>query len=191
MSTVVSPSSSERRHRATSPSSWQGPLTNASGRHARSGDNRHGSMTGSRCWSAQDAFLLLPPASSSTSHPSSPTMTRMDTDPDQVSAEPDLVRSPGGWMPPTGSRPGWNWLPPSGGTADLLGMPRWVRTWYRTPFLDRRAHVYMWRHGYWFVERPGGRPDDPDEGDAGVREPRSPGPASGAAAAFLSEDDGA
>lgn len=30
-------------------------------------------------------------------------------------------------------------------------MPLWVRIWHRTPFLDRRARVYMWHHGYWAV----------------------------------------
>jgi len=30
-------------------------------------------------------------------------------------------------------------------------MPLWLKVWYRTPFLDRRAHVWMWHHGYWWV----------------------------------------
>src|SRR5436309_137120 len=82
-----------------------------------------------------------------------PTMVGMESDPDldQISPEPDLVRSPGGWIPPPRSKPGWDWLPPDGGTPDMLGMPRWLRVWYRTPFLDRRAHVYMWQHGYYWV----------------------------------------
>ena len=118
-------------------------------------------------------------------------MVGMESDPDlnQVSPEPDLVRSPGGWMPPPRSKPGWDWLPPDGGTPDMLGMPRWLRVWYRTPFLDRRAHVYMWQHGYWWVGSPQpDRPEDPD-GGAGVREPRRPAPSSGEAGAFLTEDD--
>jgi hypothetical protein len=30
-------------------------------------------------------------------------------------------------------------------------MPLWVRIWFQTPLLDRRARVYMWHHGYWAV----------------------------------------
>src|SRR4051812_701421 len=48
--------------------------------------------------------------------------------------------------------------------------------WYQTPFLDRRAHVYMWRHGFWWVEPP--HRDAPDDHGAGVREPLRPVPTS-------------
>jgi hypothetical protein len=30
-------------------------------------------------------------------------------------------------------------------------MPRWVRLWYRTPFIDRYAYEWMWWHGGWSV----------------------------------------
>ena len=30
-------------------------------------------------------------------------------------------------------------------------MPFWLKVWYRTPFLDRGAYVWMWHHGYWWV----------------------------------------
>ena len=30
-------------------------------------------------------------------------------------------------------------------------MPLWLKVWYRTPFLDRGAYVWMWHHGYWWV----------------------------------------
>lgn len=62
------------------------------------------------------------------------------------------VPSPGGWTVPEGARPGWNWIPAGGATPRLDRMPGWVRAWYRTPFLDRSAHVWMWRHGGWDVD---------------------------------------
>src|SRR3954462_11380213 len=100
----------------------------------------------------------------------------MDGDPYHVGQDPELVRSSGGWTAPPGSKPGWDWLPRSGGTPDMIGMPRWLRAWYQTPFLDRRAHVYMWRHGFWWVEPP--NRDAPDDHGAGVREPLRPVPTS-------------
>src|SRR4051812_701423 len=51
----------------------------------------------------------------------------MDGDPYHVGQDPELVRSPGGWTAPPGSKPGWDWLPRSGGTPDMIGMPRWLR----------------------------------------------------------------
>ncbi len=53
----------------------------------------------------------------------------------------DFVRSPGGWSAPPGTRPGWDWVPPSGARPrpDLMG--RWIRLWYRMPFVDRYAHM--------------------------------------------------
>jgi hypothetical protein len=35
-------------------------------------------------------------------------------------------------------------------------MPRWVRIWFRTPFLDRYAHQWMWFRGGWDVDPPEG-----------------------------------
>jgi hypothetical protein len=37
-------------------------------------------------------------------------------------------------------------------------MPRWVRVWYRVPFIDRYAYVWMWHHGGWDVLPPGVSP---------------------------------
>lgn len=36
---------------------------------------------------------------------------------------------------------------------------RWVRAWYRTPFVDRYAHVWMWHRSGWDVLPPGVTPD--------------------------------
>lgn len=52
-------------------------------------------------------------------------------------------------------------------------MPRLVRLWYHTPFLDRWAYEWMWMRGGWDVE-PWLPPDEPPDG--GVREPRRPLP---------------
>jgi hypothetical protein len=75
---------------------------------------------------------------------------------DVPSARPRLttyrgVRSPGDWTAPRGLRPGWDWLPEHGAIPRLRAMPRWVRLWYRTPFLDRYAYEWMWWHGGWSV----------------------------------------
>jgi hypothetical protein len=70
--------------------------------------------------------------------------------------EPERVHSPGGWTPPSGVRPGWNWVPPDGAVPRADLMPRWVRLWYHTPFVDRFAHAWMWSHGGWDVVPPAG-----------------------------------
>jgi hypothetical protein len=98
----------------------------------------------------------------------------------------ERVLSPGGWTPPAGVRPMWNWTPPSGGTPRLDLAPAWVRVWYRTPFLDRYAHSWMWRHGMWEVSPPD-KPSTSDGGESGVREPRRPRPPAGADAIRLDE----
>jgi hypothetical protein len=62
------------------------------------------------------------------------------------------VPSPGGWSVP--KTPEW-WgdtsvpgdEPPLGMVERLDRMPWWVRVWYHTPFLDRRASAWMWSHG--------------------------------------------
>jgi hypothetical protein len=62
------------------------------------------------------------------------------------------VPSPGPWVPPQGCRPGWDWSPGRYGMRPRTeAMPLWLKAWYRTPFLDRSAHEYMWHHGYWAV----------------------------------------
>ncbi|MBI2709231.1 MAG: hypothetical protein HYX34_05995 [Actinobacteria bacterium] len=52
----------------------------------------------------------------------------------------------------------WTWAPPSGGLERLEDVPRWVRVWSRTPFVDRWANAWMWRHGGFDVEPPPDRP---------------------------------
>lgn len=59
--------------------------------------------------------------------------------------------SPAGWQPPPGARPAWNWTPPGGLQPRFDRVPRWVHWWYRTPFVDRFAHSWMWHHGGWDV----------------------------------------
>ena len=83
------------------------------------------------------------------------------------------IPSPGGWVPPAGVRPGWDWTPPHGLVYSLDALPLWLRLWMSVPFLDRVAHVWLWRHGFFLVEPP----EAGDvEGGAGVREPRTPRP---------------
>lgn len=94
--------------------------------------------------------------------------------------------SPAGWIAPPGVKPAWNWLPPDHGAfvrRDLL--PTWVRIWYRLPFIDRYAYVWMWHHGCWELTA-----DDPGFDDpAGVREPRRPRPTSPPDAVGLEPSD--
>ncbi len=66
----------------------------------------------------------------------------------------DAVPSPGGWPAPPGTLPAWDWLPPGGAAPRPTRCPAWVRLWYRTPFADRYAHAWMWRHGGWDVLPP-------------------------------------
>ena len=81
--------------------------------------------------------------------------------------------SPGGWVPPPGVLPGWDWLPPDHGVRPRLDrVPGWVRAWFHTPFLDRYAYAWMWRHGCLELVPP----REPPAGPAGDREPRRPGP---------------
>jgi hypothetical protein len=79
--------------------------------------------------------------------------------------------SPGHWIAPPGVRPGRAWLPEHGALPNLRGMPRWVRVWYRTPFLARFAYEWMWWHGGWFVLIPSQTPPG-----HGYWENRRPGP---------------
>ena len=84
------------------------------------------------------------------------------------------VLSPGDWVVPDGFRPGWEWLPEHGAVPNLRGVPRWVRLWYATPWLDRFAYQWMWWHGGWSVRIPGDPPEPPP--DAGDRAPLRPPP---------------
>jgi hypothetical protein len=68
--------------------------------------------------------------------------------------ETGATPSPGGWQSPPNRLPAWNWLPPGGIRPRLDRVPHWVRLWYRTPFIDRYAHAWMWRHGGWDVLPP-------------------------------------
>ena len=73
--------------------------------------------------------------------------------------ETEAVPSPAGWRPPDGVLPAWSWTPPDGLTPRFDRVPAWVRFWYRTPMVDRYAHVWMWKHGGWDVLPPGPEPD--------------------------------
>ena len=64
------------------------------------------------------------------------------------------VLSPGGWRVPSGCKPGWDWTPPAGASPRLDRVPRRVRILFRTPFLDRYAHRWMWFRGGWDVDPP-------------------------------------
>jgi hypothetical protein len=84
------------------------------------------------------------------------------------------ILSPGAWVPPPGVKPGWNWFPRDVGGAyrRFDPIPVWVRLWLHTPWIDRYAAVWMWRHGGWEI-----MPPEPNLGDlSGDREPRPPGP---------------
>lgn len=83
------------------------------------------------------------------------------------------VASPGQWIAPAGQRPAWEWLPEHGASPNLQAVPRWVRVWFRTPFIDRFAYEWMWWHGGWSVLVP---VDPPPSSGGGVREPRRPLP---------------
>lgn len=97
------------------------------------------------------------------------------------------VRSPGGWTVPPGVRPGWNWTPPEGIVPRPDRAPRWVRWWYATPFIDRYAHAWMWRHGACDVFPPAAR--EPGGDGAGVREPRRPVTPTGTSTAYLPPEE--
>lgn len=68
--------------------------------------------------------------------------------------EKDVVPSPGGWQAPDHKRPGWDWVPPGGARPIPHAMVWWIRLLYRTPFLDRRAHILMWKSGGFLVLPP-------------------------------------
>jgi hypothetical protein len=88
-----------------------------------------------------------------------------------VPADDAEVPTPGGWVPPARSLPGWSWLPPSGVTYDPRTAPLPLRVWLRVPVLDRFAHVWMWSRGHMRTLPP----VEPGDGSA-VREPRRPSP---------------
>lgn len=75
--------------------------------------------------------------------------------------DPGRRLSPAGWVVPDGLLAAWDWLPPGGASPRLDLAPRWLRCWYWTPFVDRWAHAYMWRRGYYEVDPgPGGGAQD-------------------------------
>jgi hypothetical protein len=103
--------------------------------------------------------------------------------------QPGHVPSPGGWAVPAGVRPAWNWAPPPGIVPRPDRAARWVRWWYWTPFADRYAYAWMWRHGAWDVVPPGVA--QPGGDGAGVREPRRPAAPAGTATAAAVPEGGA
>ena len=83
-------------------------------------------------------------------------------------------QTPAGWVAPAGTLPAWNWIPAGHGLSPRLDrVPRWVRIWFRTPFIDRYAYVWMWHHGGWDLNS--GEAADPGY-NAGATLPRSPAP---------------
>jgi hypothetical protein len=98
---------------------------------------------------------------------------------EELTDEPILVRSPGGWMAPRGRRPAWDWVPESGAAPRPDRMPVWLRVAYRVPFLNRFAHEWMWWRGGWDVVPRGGSitPDmivsDPPPGSITGLRPRT------------------
>lgn len=89
-------------------------------------------------------------------------------------------------MAPRGSKPGWNWLPEDGAGERQDLAPGWVLWWLNLPFLDRWAHVWMWKHGCFEVTPPGDLPPPPP--DSSVREPRRPVPPYDSAPASMRPD---
>lgn len=88
-------------------------------------------------------------------------------------ARSEIVPSPAAWQPPSGTRPAWNWIPPDHRlTPRLDRVPRWVRIWFKTPFLDRLAYAWMWNHGGWDIVPP----VEPGSEESGTREPLVPKP---------------
>lgn len=80
-------------------------------------------------------------------------------------ADRDGVPSPGTWEPPEGTSPAWNWVPANHGlTPRLDRVPRVVRLWFKTPFIDRWAYVWMWNHGGWDIS-PLADPGAPSTGE--------------------------
>jgi hypothetical protein len=69
-----------------------------------------------------------------------------------MSTEPIYVRSPGGWTAPEGREAGWSWFPPSGASPRLEEAPRLARWLFHRPVIQRLAHTWLWRHGYWTVQ---------------------------------------
>ncbi len=95
-----------------------------------------------------------------------PDVASEGTHPRSLAVALACVPSPGGWTVPTGRRPGWSWLPEQGARANLRAMPRWVRIWYRLPWLDRYAYSWMWWHGGWAVRSTHHRHHHPRRGCA-------------------------
>lgn len=54
---------------------------------------------------------------------------------------------------------GWNSIPDGyGARFDLTGAPRWLRVWFRTPFVDRFAYPVVVRRGYGILTSNPGTP---------------------------------
>ena len=77
----------------------------------------------------------------------------MDQEP---TSEPLWVHSPGGWVAPKGTRPGWDWVPDGGAGPRPDRMRLWLRVAYHVPILDRWAHEWMWWRGGFDVVPPEG-----------------------------------
>jgi hypothetical protein len=66
---------------------------------------------------------------------------------------------------------GWNHIPTGyGADFDVEAAPRWLRIWFRTPFLDRFAYPLMVKRGFaYLAPHPGVGPEDRDEVSGGWR----------------------
>lgn len=138
--------------------------------------------TGLSRWWCGVGRRRMPRPAHAPARPATPRPARSDGRPQAFLGVP----SPGDWVAPAGKRPGWEWLPEHGAVPNLLAMPRWVRVWYRTPFLDRYAYEWMWWHGGWSVLVHGEPPSPPD----GVREPRRPSPTPRSMSGIIDETSG-
>src|SRR5262245_37299920 len=81
-------------------------------------------------------------------------MIDMSDDPEPSADWWGRLRSPGGWVAPEGSRPGWYWLPPPAAELDVSGQAWWVRFAVRVPFVGRWARQKAWHLGGYLVHPP-------------------------------------
>jgi hypothetical protein len=50
-------------------------------------------------------------------------------------------------------------------------VPSWARAWFRTPFIDRLAHAWMWDHGGWDIV-PASEPGSEENGSSKALVPK-------------------
>jgi hypothetical protein len=66
---------------------------------------------------------------------------------------------------------GWNHVPDGyGATFDVAAAPRWLRAWFRIPFLDRFAYPQLVRRGFGYLTpHPGTLPAEREDVRGGWR----------------------